>query len=710
MRKEFGYDQPASRGFRPYKSFLILQAILFLFAACRQSPHQENKLALASSPYLQQHADNPVHWFEWGEDALEKARKENKPLLISIGYASCHWCHVMEKESFMDTAVARIMNEHFVNIKVDREERPDIDNLYVNAVQLLTGGAGWPLHAFALPDGKPFFAGTYYTKSGWIGLLKQISEAYRDKHELVLKQADGLTKGIATQDLDFLGGDSARNGFTKSSYRQLFDSIYNKLDLLNGGLKGSPKFPIPSLTEFLLQYYFLTGDHRSLEAATITLNRLSLGGIYDQLGGGFARYSVDTAWFVPHFEKMLYDNGQLLSVYAHAYRLTGSVQFKKIIEETAAFVVREMISPEGGFYSSLNAETEGQEGKYYTWTYEEISNALGNEEAAFFARYYNISPGGNWYGARNILYVDPANWPRGRDSMGVVQKLNIYRERLLQQRGKRVTPSVDTKILLSWNAIVQKGLLDAHGATGNPAYLQTAIKNARFLENNLITADGKVWRNFKEGKASISGFLDDYAWTAKAYIRLYQSTFDKHWLDLAYQIIQYAVKNFYDPSAGMFYYAEKPPSGTPLVARKIELTDNAIPSSNAVMANVLFELGVYFENQEFSTMSRDMLARLAGKMRSLTSYFSQWCILAGLYSYGTFEVAVMGKEALTKSHDLQRRYLPNCIFMGHTDKENLPLLENKLADDRTLIYVCTNRTCKLPVEEVKRAVDQVGKF
>lgn len=690
--------------------------LLVSFLSCT-SPADKNRLSQASSPYLQQHADNPVAWYEWGEDALEKAKKENKPLLISIGYASCHWCHVMEKESFMDTAVARIMNEHFINIKVDREERPDVDNIYMNACQLLTGGqGGWPLNAFALPDGKPFFAGTYYSKASWMSLLKQIAQAYREKNDLVVKQAEELTKSIAGQEISFLGidtllvRDSQTVVFSKEAYHTLFDSLYQKIDKRNGGLKERQKFPMPALAEFLLQYHYLTGNQRALEAATTQLTRMAFGGIYDHVGGGFARYATDTAWKVPHFEKMLYDNGQLISLYAHAYQLTGNKFFENVMRETIAFVERELLSPEHGFYSSLNADTEEEEGEFYLWTYDEFQKILGPIVGKVMAEYFNVRPEGNWERNKNILFATAMFHEfalQKKAQPGFEGAVEEVKRLLLLERNKRIRPTTDIKILTSWNAIMLRGYADAYAATGDTGYFRKALSNASFLEKNMLGERGHLWRNYKEGKTSIDGFLDDYAWMARAYIRLYQVSFDKHWLDLARQITEYAVANFYDSRSGMFFYT--PDNSQGLVARKMEISDNAIPSSNAVMAGVLYQLGVYFESADFSAKSSRMFSGIAGKMYTLTSYYAQWCYVAGLFSYGTYEVAIMGKDADKKNLMLQRHYLPACLYMGETDEENLPLLENKLPDDRTLIYVCTNRTCKLPVEEVDLAVEQIRK-
>ena len=661
---------------------------------------------MASSPYLQQHADNPVDWHEWNDEALAAAKKENKPLLISIGYASCHWCHVMEKESFMDTAVARIMNENFICIKVDREERPDIDNIYMYACQLISGGGGWPLNAFALPDGKPFFAGTYYSKSGWMSLLKEISKAFKEKHELVVKQAVGLTKGIADEGFSFGKTDSVAM-VSNADYQNLFDSIYFKTDTVNGGLKGSLKFPMPAVTEYLLQNYYLTGNKKALDAASITLNKMALGGIYDHLGGGFARYATDNEWRTPHFEKMLYDNAQLISLYSHAYQITQNDLYKTIITETISFIERNLASPYGSYYSSLNADTEDGEGEFYAWKEPDFKKITGSENLV--AEYFNVSPAGNWNKGKNILFAShtPQEFavlkkqPPGQ----FISFLNKTKKSLLDERNKRNKPAADTKILTAWNAMMIRAYADAYIATDAEDYLAKAMMIAEFLEKNMLGNNGSLKRNFKDGKTSINGFLDDYAWTASAFIKLYSVSFDIHWITLAKQITDHAIENFYSKDAGLFYYTAA--NESKLVVRKMEIDDEAIPSSNSIMAGVLYSLGVIYDNSSYSDISKRMLTSVVAKVNLFPVYHAQWCSLAGFFSQGTYEVIVMGKDATAKSKELQKKYLPDCVIMGGIDKEDLPLLENKLPENKTLIYVCTNKVCKKPVEDVAEALSQV---
>ena len=698
------------------KSYILhfFLAVAFL-VSCTNETIVENRLKNASSPYLQEHADNPVDWYEWSDEALQKAKKEDKPLLISIGYAACHWCHVMEKESFMDTTVARIMNENFVCIKVDREERPDIDNIYVHACQLLNNGeAGWPLNAFALPDGKPFYAVTYYPKNNWINLLQQIADSYRNKKSKVIMQANSLTIGMMDNDEAFIKDTQTRNTGGQDMYHAAYTGLYKELDLQNGGLKGQTKFPRPSVWEFLLQYNYLTSDKPALNAVENSLEKMALGGIYDHLGGGFARYTTDSIWLVPHFEKMLYDNAQLMSVYAHAYQVTHNEFFKNIAIETADFIEHNLNSTDGGFYSSLNADTEEGEGAYYVWSQEEIRKALGTN-AALFEQYYNITAKGDLHdesvsstAGKNILHasLSPAAYA-AKNNLPVTNLINALQQDkkvLLAVREKRIRPSVDDKILTAWNALAIKGFADVYMALGDETYLNKAIANAVFLEKNMLRPDGHLWRTYRNGKASVDAFLDDYALLAKAWIRLYQVSLDKHWLDLAKKITEYAIAHFYDAASSLFYYT--PASGEVLAVRKMEIFDNVIPSSNAVMAEVLYTLATYYEEPAYGQKAKAMLEKVAGKIGEMASYYTQWSYVAGLFSFGNNEIAIVGKDAVEKNRSLQKKYLPMAFFMGGTE-ENLPLLEKKLVAGKTLIYVCTNKMCKQPVEDVSRALQQI---
>ena len=665
-----------------------------------------NRLADAGSPYLREHADNPVEWYEWGSEALEKAKSENKPLIISIGYASCHWCHVMERESFMDTAVARMMNENFVSIKIDREERPDIDQIYLEAAQLISGNAGWPLNAFALPDGKPFYAGTYFPKQQWLDLLGQVIKVYREDNSNVVKQADALTKGVQSNEI--LPNSLATTEFNRQSYEDIFKGWETDFDYKWGGIIGAPKFPMPTVGEFLLQYHHLTKNERALQLATRGLDAMAFGGIFDHLGGGFARYSTDAIWHVPHFEKMLYDNAQLVSLYAHGYQITHNPLYADVVKKTLGFIETELTSPEGGFYSSINADSEGEEGKFYVWTKAEIENVVGQQAADLFNPYYQITDSGNWEDRKNVLFrkmsKEELAKQKGISLQDCSRLLNEAENKLLEARDKRVRPTLDDKILVSWNALMLKGYVDAYYALSNPAYLEKAIANARFIENNFIGENGGLMRSFNQGKAGIDGFLDDYALLARSFISLYQATYDIHWLGKARLLAEYAVTNFDNKESVLLYFTSE--RSESLVARKMEITDNVIPASNSVMAEVLYTLGEYFGNDSWLAMSKDMLRVMAPQLSKSDPFYSNWASVMGLITTGPYEVAVMGKDALTKSNEIRKNYFPTAFFMGG-ETENLPLLENKSVEGRTIIYVCRNKTCKFPEEDVDRAINQL---
>ncbi len=666
-----------------------------------------NELIHESSPYLLQHAHNPVNWYPWGEKALKKAKDENKMIIISIGYAACHWCHVMEKETFEDTAVARIMNEHFISIKVDREERPDVDQVYMNAAQLITGSGGWPLNAFAMPDGKPFNAGTYFPNKNWKQMLNYFIDLYQKDPTALSEQAAKVTQGIhAIENVPF---NKTTASFTINNLDANFKNIQPKIDYQKGGEKRAPKFPMPAVWEYLLYYHYLSKNEKALGAVTTTLNNMAMGGIYDHIGGGFARYSTDANWHVPHFEKMLYDNAQLVSLYAHAYQVTKDPLYKKVVYETLDFIEREMTSPEGGFYSSLDADSEGEEGKYYVWTKAEIEKALG-KEAAIFNDYYNVTIGGNWERGKNILFrntSDEAIAARYKVTKEQLkEKIEADKATLLSIRSKRVRPNLDDKILTAWNALMLKGYVDAYRTFGEERFLKAALKNAAFLSDKAISGNNEITRNYKNGKSSIAGFLDDYAFTISAFIDLYQATFDDKWLYKANELAAYTQIHFFDNTSGMFYYTHNQHSN--LIARKMEIADNVIPSSNSEMAKNLFYLGHFFSNEAPIKTAQQMLLNVQKDVQQNVYFYPNWGILEAGFVSGLYEVAIVGKDDLHKRRMINEYYLPNMLLLGSKEKATLELLENKLVEGQTTIYVCRDKVCKRPVTEVKDAVLQIG--
>ena len=695
---------------------LIIAISFFALTSCSQkksTPEKEkfmftNNLIHESSPYLLQHAHNPVNWYAWGPEALDKARKENKMLLISVGYAACHWCHVMEHESYEDTAVANIMNANFVCIKVDREERPDVDQVYMNAAYLISGSGGWPLNAFAMPDGKPFYAGTYFPKERWIQVLNYFSDLYKNDKQKLQEQADSISRGI--RDIENVPMNNNSILFSTSDLNELFSTVSKNIDIEKGGTKGTMKFPMPSIWEFLLQYHYLTGNKDALQIAETTLNNMAYGGIYDQVGGGFARYATDPDWHAPHFEKMLYDNGQLVSLYSHAFQLKQNPLYKQIVYETIAFIKRELTSSEGGFYSSLDADSEGEEGKFYVWSEDEIKEILG-DDAAIFNDYFGITKKGNWEPAKNIPDINKGDEHTAKkfnfSSDRFNEKINELKLRILNTRAKRVRPGTDDKILTSWNALMTKGLLDAYKAFGDSDFLHTAKSNIDFLLNNITTKDNGLYRNFKGGKATIPAFLDDYAFMISALIDYYEVSFDTAYLQKANEFVQYTEQHFFDKASGMFLYTDDQHSN--LIARKMEVSDNVIPSSNSEMAKNLLLLGLYFENKNYEDQAAQLVKNVIDDIKRTPAYYSNWAQALALQIKEPYEIAIVGSKWREKLTEFQQHYLPNTIYLGGTVEGNLSLLQNKLVEGKTMIYVCENKTCQRPVEKVEDALKQIRK-
>ncbi|MGM0634677.1 MAG: thioredoxin domain-containing protein [Bacteroidota bacterium] len=663
----------------------------------------KNRLAQASSPYLLQHQNNPVNWYEWSDEALEKAKSENKPILISVGYAACHWCHVMAHESFEDEQVADIMNTHFICIKVDREERPDIDQIYMDAAQILTGRAGWPLNAFALPNGKPFYAATYFPKHNWIKVLQNIHQAYQNQLEQLEETAEKLTQGIQLNDIAEFEPETLSD-FKPNDYKDLIASWQKFVDIEKGGFKGAPKFPMPNSWEFLLQYYAFTADSFALEASLTNLNEIGKGGIFDHIGGGFARYSVDDSWHVPHFEKMLYDNAQLISLYAKAYRLFPKDFYRQIINQTIEFVERELFYNKQAFYASLDADSDGEEGTYYVWTYNELKQLIAEEDWNWFTTLYQIQANGNWEDQKNIFHLKqlPVDFAKQQEIPfeTLQEKLTIYRQKLHNIRWKRTHPGLDDKILTSWNAMMIRAYVEAAKALQEEKWIDQAAKTADFIKENLCNEKGALYRNFKNNKASIAAFLDDYALLIEALIELYQVNFNKDYLDWAKQLVEICLTDFYDETSGMFFYTSV--RSELLIARKMEINDNVIPASNSVLAKALYLLGHFFDEESYRQISQKMLSQVERKMFKSGPYFANWSQLAGWLAFSIKEVAIVGENANKISLALQKDYFPNAIFLGGK-AENLALLEGKKQDDQTLIYVCENKTCLQPTTTIAEA-------
>ncbi|MGB3080113.1 MAG: thioredoxin domain-containing protein [Saprospiraceae bacterium] len=699
----------------PYSQTILMLTVGLSIAACHSQPqkmqHQyTNHLIHETSPYLLQHAHNPVDWYAWNDEALKKAKDENKLILISIGYSSCHWCHVMEHESFEDTSVAAIMNANFVCIKVDREERPDIDDVYMAACQLSSGGGcGWPLNSFALPDGRPVWAGTYFPTGKWKEVLEYFRKTYAEEPEKLRDYAQRLVAGVKDHGLDDVvpGVESIINQKEINDISKLFMS---RMDPQMGGRRGSPKFPMPNNWQYLMYFAQRYNNKEAASIVTTTLDKMMMGGIYDQLEGGFARYSTDSLWLVPHFEKMLYDNGQLVSLYAQAYAWSGKTEYLDVVRQTLDFVDHNWSDPSGGFYSSYDADSEKEEGKYYVWSADELTKLIPDErQRKLFFTYYDIGVSGNWEDGKNILNRHrPAEEVAKQNNLTIeefystITKINKV---LLEERKKRVTPGLDDKILASWNGLMLQGYVDAYRVGGDKKYIDRAIKNATFLKTQMIKDDYRMDRNYKNGKSSINAFLDDYANVIQSYLSLYQTTFDTQWLELAKGMTDHVMKHFESDSTSLFYFTSD--IDPPLIARRLEVSDNVIPSANSTMARNLFVLGDILDQQVYKDRAQKIFNQVwpVVKRDGQPSFYSNWCQLMLMFAQAPKEVAIVGKDYEGILAKIQKTYQPDAIFVGGAEEGNLPLLQGKLADNQTLIYVCQNKVCKLPTDDVSKAMD-----
>lgn len=599
----------------------------------------------------------------------------------------------MERESFESDDIAAIMNEHLICIKVDREERPDIDQIYMEAVQAMGIHGGWPLNVFLTPDQHPFYGGTYFPPQNWAQLVVQIGKTYKLKRNEISQSGQQLAQHLNVSDLQRFA--KQEGPFEKEDFNTMFQSLSNKYDKTYGGLDRAPKFVMPTLWMWLLRYSHVTGNQQSLEMVIHTLRNLAMGGIYDQIGGGFARYSVDEKWFAPHFEKMLYDNAQLVSLYAQAFKATSHPEFKNVVYETINWLQREMTHPEGGFYSALDADSEGKEGQYYTWTETDLKNILGDELNSI-ADLFHITNDGNWEDGRNILYrnsLDPLN-----------AKAFHAMEQLLKARKKRIAPSLDDKILTGWNAMMIQGLIDAYDAFGDASFLDLARKNMIFIENNLISND-ICYRTFKFRKNETEGFLEDYAFLIRAYLALYHATFEEEWLAKARRWCEYVENHFWDETEGYYYFTSS--NSEKLIARKKEIFDNVIPSSNSVMARNLFYLGKLFDRADWQNKAVRMVSSLKGLLNIETSNTSHWAILALEASFPLAEIAFVGKDARVFRNEFAKLDFPQSLLLGTRDSSELPLLKDKISPSNTSIFVCYNKTCKLPVQSVSAALSLI---
>ena len=691
------------------KNSLLIFFVLALTNSCVQSQDNHsmkytNKLIEETSPYLLQHAHNPVNWYPWGEEAFAKANAENKLLIISIGYSACHWCHVMEHESFEDDSASAVMNDRFVCVKVDREERPDVDQIYMNAVQLMSGRGGWPLNCIALPDGRPIWGGTYFRRDQWITQITQLADFYQSQPEKAFDYAAKLTQGIQQSELVSLNTDEPE--FTKSQLEQVYSSWEQQFDSVEGGPDRAPKFPIPNNYQFLLRYAHLSEHTAALSHVKLTLDKIAYGGIYDHLGGGIARYATDKLWKVPHFEKMLYDNGQIVSLYSEAYQKFKDEDYKTLVYGTLAFIERELKSDEGAFYSALDADSEGEEGKFYVWKKKELETLLG-EDYPLFSAYYNVNSIGYWEHDTYILL-------RKDDDAKLAKQFNISVEELtlkigraksvlMKERATRIRPGLDDKSLTSWNGLMLKGYVDAFLTFGNQHFLDVALANANFILDKQLRKDGGLNHSYKNGRSTINGYLEDYAFVIDAFLKLYEATFDERWLSEANALMAYSIEHFYDNDSRMFFFtSDEDPA---LIARKMEVNDNVIPASNSVMACNLFSLSHHYDRSDYKEMSEKMLNNIIDKVAAYPSGYSNWLNLLLNYVYPFYEVAIVGKKAEDFTVPFHEVYIPNKVLCGAKKESKLPLLENRYSKGQTRIFVCQNKVCQMPTEELEKALE-----
>ncbi len=672
-----------------------------------------NRLQYETSPYLLQHAHNPVHWYAWNDEAFARAKAEDKPILVSIGYSTCHWCHVMERESFEDETTAAFMNKHFVCIKVDREERPDVDHIYMEMVQILSGQGGWPLNCFLLPDGRPFFGGTYYppqplyNRPSWVQVMSNIANAYQTKREVVEGQAAQLMGYVEKSDeklLTPITADFVPN-FDNNSV-EIFAKMQERFDKKEGGFGGAPKFPGAMCLDFLLAYHHFSGEKDALAHVELSLDKMYQGGIYDQLGGGFARYATDSAWLIPHFEKMLYDNALLVSILAKTHKVTQKKLYAESIKETLTFVEREMTSEEGGFYSALDADSEGVEGKFYVWQKSEIDDLLG-EDSPLFCAFYDVSEEGNWE-EQNILW-------RAENFDFFAQKNNIHEDFLRQKmtdaraklfalRSKRIRPSLDDKILLAWNALMCTAYTHAFQALGEEKYRSAALRNIDFLvEKFEQTTPNHFFHTYKNNIAKYEANLEDYSYLIAALLDVYEISFDKKYLQKAKNLTEMVIENFYDSATGLFYFATI--TQKDLIVRRKELYDNAMPSGNATMAHNLQRMAIIFDQKDWKKIVQQLLKAIENTAKRYATSFARYALVMLLEEKNYREVSIIGTDALEKMQSIQSHYFPNAIFMASQNTDNEYFMLKDKSED--YIYLCQNYACLKPVESVAEFLTMV---
>ena len=665
-----------------------------------------NLLINEKSTYLLQHAYNPVNWIPWSDSLFEKAEKDGKLVIISIGYSACHWCHVMENESFEDDQIASLMNDNFICVKVDKEERPDVDMLYMEAVQLLGGHGGWPLNCITLPNGKPFYGGTYFNKKQWSSLLNQIVDLYKDNRKKLIAQANRLTDAVNSNEFEKA---HPIHKVSSSFLKEAIEKWKRTIDPTYGGSIGAPKFPMPTAINHLMHCYTILGDETLFIAAKNQLNKMYFGGIYDHLQGGFSRYSTDEKWFAPHFEKMLYDNAQLIGTYSIAFQLTKDEYYSKIVRECIDFLNSDLYCKNVGYFSSIDADSEGVEGKFYTWKFDEIKEHVSDINIENF---FNVQLHGNWDNGRNILFLSCSEEEyckaKSIELKSFKSELEKSKKILLKARNKREKPIIDSKVLTCWNALTVTGLIQAYNAIQIDEYLKKAIEIGNLFCKRSIGKDFSLQRTMNYTSNSINGFLDDYAFTIQAFIELYQTTFDQKWLDLACNITNYCIDNFKTENGHLFYYCNS--SSNKLVGQKMEMSDNVIPSSNSQMAINLYLLGLIYVNQKFIDQAIGMCSHILPYYRNSPGYYANWGKLINWVIREPIQIVITGKDSKKFKKELNDFFLPNFFFCGSETESSIPIFEGKYLKDKTAIYICHNKSCLHTIYSTKEAALALNKL
>jgi uncharacterized protein YyaL (SSP411 family) len=681
----------------------------------RSDAGRRNRLANETSPYLLQHAENPVDWYPWGPEALEKARKEDKPILLSIGYSACHWCHVMEHESFEDERIAQLMNEHFVNVKVDREERPDLDTIYMTAVQLMTGSGGWPLTVFLTPELEPFYGGTYFPpddrfgRPGFPRVLLAVARTYREEREKVADTAGRVTEALNTD----LVASSRDEELGESILERAYAEISSRFDEEQGGFGTQPKFPQAQDLAFLLRVHRRSGEGRALEMVRTTLDHMAQGGIYDHLGGGFHRYSTDRRWLVPHFEKMLYDNALLTRVYLEAYQLTGEARYARVARETLDYVLREMTGPEGGFYSTQDADSEGEEGKFFVWTPQEIDEVLGGEEGALFRRFYDVDDRGNFEGGRSILHVshpvEAVAKEAGMEPARLEEVLKEGRARLFEARSERIPPGTDDKVLTAWNGLMIGALARAARVLGEPRYLEAASRAAGFLLRECRTGDGRLRRSYRKGESRHAACLDDYAFLIAGLLELFEAGFETRDLTAAVELTRILEEHYRDREKGGYFFTGD--DQEELIARTKDLTESSTPSGNGLAALNHLRLWKWTGEEAHRDRAVEILRACAPIMERAPAAAATALAALDFLLDGGREIAVVGPPEASATRallaEVNSRFLPCTVLVAaeagrfpELAGEPLPLLEGKEpVNGESAAYVCRNYSCRFPVTD-----------